>query len=117
MLFRSKTEESARLKKYIEDLDKEKLNKTLKELKEVNIDSFEEGYVTRIRGFIPFFKIEYELKLEKDLMEIGIPAGKQLGIILNELLDCVLEDPQMNNKESLIKIAESLKSNSSVQSS
>ena len=60
------------LKKYIEDLDKEKLNKTLNELKEVNIDSFEEGYVTRIRGFIPFFKIEYELKLEKDLMEIGI---------------------------------------------
>ena len=60
------------LKKYIEDLDKEKLNKTLNELKEVNIDSFEEGYVTRIRGFIPFFKIEYELKLKKDLMEIGI---------------------------------------------
>ena len=53
----------------------------------------------------------------KDLMEIGIPAGKNLGIILNELLDCVLEDPQMNNKEALIKIAESLKSNSSVQSS
>ena len=50
-------------------------------------------------------------------MSIGIPAGKQLGIILNELLDCVLEDPQMNNKESLIKIAESLKANSSVQSS
>ncbi len=60
------------LKKYIEDLDKEKLNKTLKELKEVNIDSFEEGYVTRIRGFIPFFKIEYELQLMKDLMKMGI---------------------------------------------
>ena len=45
----------------------------------------------------------------KDLMAIGIPAGKQLGIILNELMECVLEDPQLNNKEALIKIAESLK--------
>ena len=38
-----------------------------------------------------------------------VPAGKQLGVILNELLDCVLEDPLMNNKEALLKIAGSLK--------
>ena len=43
------------------------------------------------------------------VMAIGIPAGKQLGLILNELLDCVLEDPQLNNKEALIKIAGSFK--------
>lgn len=47
----------------------------------------------------------------KDLIEAGIPAGKQLGQILKELFDCVLEDPSMNNKESLLKVAEKLNSN------
>lgn len=41
----------------------------------------------------------------KDLMELGIPAGKQLGIILNELFNAVLEDPEMNEKEKLLEIA------------
>ena len=44
-----------------------------------------------------------------DLISLGIPSGKMLGIILNELLECVLEDPSINNKEALIKIAESIK--------
>ena len=44
----------------------------------------------------------------RDLMAEGIPAGKTLGNILNELLDCVLEDPAMNNKETLIKTAKAL---------
>jgi putative nucleotidyltransferase with HDIG domain len=41
----------------------------------------------------------------KDLMEIGIPAGKQLGIILNELLEAVIDDPELNTKEKLLEIA------------
>lgn len=41
----------------------------------------------------------------KDLMDAGIPAGKELGRILNELLDCVLEDPEMNSKEKLLEVA------------
>lgn len=40
----------------------------------------------------------------KDLMDAGIPAGKQIGIILNELLECVLEDPEMNTKEKLMEV-------------
>ena len=44
----------------------------------------------------------------RDLMEIGIPAGKLLGQILNNLLDCVIEDPAMNSREALLKTAESL---------
>lgn len=40
----------------------------------------------------------------KDLMNAGIPAGKQIGIILNELLECVLEDPEMNTKEKLMEV-------------
>lgn len=44
----------------------------------------------------------------KDLMEIGIPAGKHLGTILNELFNCVLEDPQMNEKNKLLDVAKKL---------
>ena len=41
----------------------------------------------------------------RDLMALGIPAGKELGRILNELLDCVIEDPQMNEKTRLLEVA------------
>ena len=38
----------------------------------------------------------------KDLMELGIKPSKELGDILNMLLDLVLEDPSRNTKEELI---------------
>jgi len=41
----------------------------------------------------------------KDLIEAGIPAGKKLGAILNELFETVLEDPSLNTKEKLLEIA------------
>ena len=44
----------------------------------------------------------------RDLMAAGIPAGKELGRILNELLDCVLEDPAMNEKEKLLETAKKI---------
>ena len=44
----------------------------------------------------------------RDLMEAGIPAGKELGRILNELLDCVLEDPEMNKRETLLETAKKI---------
>ena len=44
----------------------------------------------------------------RDLMQLGIPAGKELGRILNELLECVIEDPAMNNKEMLIETAKKI---------
>ena len=44
----------------------------------------------------------------RDLMQLGIPAGKELGRILNELLECVIEDPAMNNKERLIETAKKI---------
>ena len=37
-------------------------------------------------------------------------GGKKIGIILNELLETVLEDPAMNDKEKLLKIAGNLNS-------
>lgn len=43
-----------------------------------------------------------------DLMELGIKQGKEIGIVLNKLLDIILENPNLNNKEDLIKIVESI---------
>ena len=39
----------------------------------------------------------------EDLMCIGVEKGKAIGNILNELLEMVLKNPQMNNKEALLK--------------
>lgn len=44
----------------------------------------------------------------KDLMQIGIPSGKSIGLILNELLNCVIEDPEENQKEKLLEIAKNI---------
>jgi putative nucleotidyltransferase with HDIG domain len=41
----------------------------------------------------------------KDLMEAGIPPGKEMGIILNELLETVLDDPGQNSRDKLLEIA------------
>jgi tRNA nucleotidyltransferase/poly(A) polymerase len=41
----------------------------------------------------------------KDLMETGIKPGKYMGIVLNELLETVLDDPALNTKEKLLEIA------------
>ena len=40
-----------------------------------------------------------------DLISIGIPGGKKMGIILKELLETVLDDPAQNTREKLLEIA------------
>ncbi|MCL2245227.1 MAG: HD domain-containing protein [Treponema sp.] len=40
-----------------------------------------------------------------DLMAVGIEPGKIMGIILNELLETTLDDPQQNTREKLLEIA------------
>ncbi|MDR2900650.1 MAG: CCA tRNA nucleotidyltransferase [Treponema sp.] len=41
----------------------------------------------------------------KDLIDMGIPSGKQIGIILNELLEAVIDDPELNTRDKLLEIA------------
>ena len=41
----------------------------------------------------------------KDLMTIGIPSGKCLGLVLHDLLETVLDDPAQNTREQLLPIA------------
>jgi putative nucleotidyltransferase with HDIG domain len=44
----------------------------------------------------------------KDLIAAGIPAGKDMGRILNELFDTVLDDPAQNTRETLLTVAGNL---------
>lgn len=40
-----------------------------------------------------------------DLKALGYSEGKELGVILNKLLDLVLENPDLNTKDKLLEIA------------
>lgn len=38
-----------------------------------------------------------------DLINLGFKPGKEMGLLLDEILDNVIKEPKMNNKEDLIK--------------
>ena len=40
----------------------------------------------------------------EDLKKEGIPAGPEIGRALNMLLECVFDDPSMNEKNKLLKV-------------
>lgn len=40
-----------------------------------------------------------------DLIQLGIKQGKEIGLILYELLDAVLENPELNDRETLLNLA------------
>lgn len=44
----------------------------------------------------------------RDLIELGITQGKQIGYVLNELLLKVLEHPEYNQKETLLTLAKQM---------
>ena len=39
-----------------------------------------------------------------DLLEAGVPAGRAVGAVLERLLEAVLENPERNNREELLRI-------------
>ena len=47
----------------------------------------------------------------KDIIETGIKEGKKIGIILNQLLDIVIEDPTKNKDYILLRYVEDWKTN------
>ncbi len=54
------------------------------------------------------FKLK-DLKINgNDLIKMGINPGKEVGIVLNTLLDRVLENPQLNTREKLIEISKTI---------
>lgn len=44
-----------------------------------------------------------------DLIALGIPPGKEIGMLLNDLLEIVLEKPERNTREELLRICEERK--------
>ncbi len=44
-----------------------------------------------------------------DLMEVGVPGGREVGRVLKELLEAVLENPERNTREDLLKLVEAKK--------
>ena len=63
---------STTLSKYIENINADKLNTVIKNLKSIELNSFEDGTITYIHGYIPLFNFDYELSLMDDLMKLGI---------------------------------------------
>lgn len=72
---------------------KEKLD-ALETIEKILEDIIEQGACTTLR----------DLAINgNDLIELGIPRGKQIGIILNELLDMVIKEELENDRETLIQ--------------
>jgi tRNA nucleotidyltransferase (CCA-adding enzyme) len=44
----------------------------------------------------------------KDLIAVGFKPGRELGDILNQLLAAVIEDPEKNHKETLLRVAQDM---------
>ena len=44
----------------------------------------------------------------RDLMQAGVPAGKQIGVVLNALLVEVMDEKTPNEQESLLQRAKQL---------
>ncbi|MDR2535970.1 MAG: HD domain-containing protein [Treponema sp.] len=67
--------------------------------------------ISRIDGVLSYsraFSIK-DLRIDgKDLMEIGVKPGPYMGIILKELLETVVDDPELNTKDKLLEIAGNL---------
>ena len=60
------------LNKYISNITAKDINKIIGNLKEIKRENFKEGVVTKITGYIPKFKFDYDLELIKDLNEMGV---------------------------------------------
>ena len=67
------------LDSFINNTDETKINNYLSNLKEIKTENFKEGVITRITGFIPKFKFEYELDLIESLKSLGIKDIFELG--------------------------------------
>lgn len=62
------------LDNFIENMNANDIITLINNLKPIELDSFKEGYVTEITGYIPMFKMNYELDLINDLQKLGITS-------------------------------------------
>ena len=62
------------LDNFIENMEANDINTLINNLKPMELSSFKEGYITEISGYIPMFKMDYELDLISDLKTLGITS-------------------------------------------
>ena len=60
------------LSSYIDSVDKNAILELIGKLKPIELNSFEEGYVTKLTGYIPLFAFDYEIDIKADLKELGV---------------------------------------------
>lgn len=60
------------LTSYIKEIKAKDVNDIISNIKVVNYENAKDGVATIVRGFIPFFKFEYNLDLLNDLKKLGI---------------------------------------------
>jgi tRNA nucleotidyltransferase (CCA-adding enzyme) len=80
-----------------------------------NADIFPRGladFSQRVKGVLAAgraFSVSQLAVNGNDIMKsLGIPPGPRIGVILNELLQSVLDDPSQNEREKLLEIASKL---------
>lgn len=67
------------LEEFIENTDVEEIKDLIGNLKELKLDSVNDGVITEITGYIPKFKFDYDLDLMEDLNKMGIAAVFEQG--------------------------------------
>lgn len=83
------------LKEFISNIDKKKMQNIISKLKEIKLENFDEGFVTKINGNIPLFKFSYSLNLIDDLKYMGVNDAFDIGksdftsMIGNETRQCI----------------------------
>ena len=60
------------LNEFIKNITADDINDLLTKIKPLELESFKEGVITEISGFIPMFKFDYKLDLKSNLKRIGI---------------------------------------------
>lgn len=60
------------LDSYVENVTESEINNIISNLKELKTEDFKQGVVTKITGYIPKFKFDYELNLKSDLSKLGV---------------------------------------------
>jgi len=60
------------LNDFVKNIKAEDINKLITNLKELQLDNFEDGVITNLHGYIPMFDFDYELDLMTDLKKMGI---------------------------------------------
>lgn len=60
------------LDSYVENVTESEINNIISNLKELKTEDFKQGVITKITGYIPKFKFDYDLDLKSDLVKLGV---------------------------------------------